>query len=396
MVLRKYEKEIQDETKRKLISEAYRQAIDEQKLDVVSNPDIEEIQFSRGLPLQFAATIETAPEFELPEYKGLPIRREMQSVTDADMERALDLLRERQVSFTKVERPVQSADIAVVNYTGTCEGKPITELAPAAKGLAEQKHFWVEVTPNSFIPGFGDQLIGAKAGDKRTVTVDFPPDFVTPQLAGKKGSYEVEVVEVKEKVMPALDEALAKAYGAESLEKLRAGVRSDLENELKFKQEKTLRTELVRALVGRINFDLPETAVARETRNVVYDLVQENTKRGIPRQAIEQQKEQIFSAATRNAKERLKVQFLLQKIAEKEDIKVSQEEIAQRVHHLAGMYQIPADKFLRDLQKRNGLIEVYDQIMNEKVIDFLQQNAKIEDVPPSSFAAPEAPAVNPS
>ena len=396
MVLRKYEKEIQDETKRKLISEAYRTAVEEQKLDVLGQPDIEEIQFSRGQPLQFAATVETAPEFELPDYKGLPIQRELRSVTEADVERALDLLREQRVSFNKVERPVQSGDIAVVNYTGTCEGKPIIEIAPTAKGLSENKHFWVEATPNSFIPGFADQLIGAKAGDKRTVAVDFPADFVTPQLAGKKGSYEVEVTEVKEKALPALDEALAKAYGAASLEKLQAGVRTDLENELKFKQDKTVRTEVVRALLGRVNFDLPETAVAHETRNVVYDLVQENTKRGVPRQAIEQQKEQIYSAATRNAKERVKVQFLLQKIAEKEDIKVSQEEIAQRVHHLAGMYQIPADKFLRDLQKRNGLIEVYDQIMNEKVINFLQANAKIEDVPPSSAAAPEAPAVNPS
>ena len=396
MVLRKYEKEILDETKRKLISEAYRKAVEEQKLDVLGQPDIEEIQFNRGQPLQFAATIETAPEFELPDYKGLLIQRELRSVTDADVERALNLLREQRVTFNKVERALQSGDIAVVNYTGTCEGKPIIELAPTAKGLSENKHFWVEATPNSFIPGFADQLIGAQAGDKRTVAVDFPADFVTPQLAGKKGIYEVEVTEVKEKVLPALDEALAKSYGAESLEKLQAGVRTDLENELKFKQDKTVRTEVVRALLGRVNFDLPETAVAHETRNVVYDLVQENTKRGVPRQAIEQQKEQIYSAATRNAKERVKVQFLLQKIAEKEDIKVSQEEIAQRVHHLAGMYQIPADKFLRDLQKRNGLIEVYDQIMNEKVINFLQENAKIEDVPPSSPTAPETPAVNPS
>jgi trigger factor len=326
----------------------------------------------------------------------LLIQRELRSVTDADVERALNLLREQRVTFNKVERALQSGDIAVVNYTGTCEGKPIIELAPTAKGLSENKHFWVEATPNSFIPGFADQLIGAQAGDKRTVAVDFPADFVTPQLAGKKGSYEVEVTEVKEKVLPVLDEALAKSYGAESLEKLQAGVRTDLENELKFKQDKTVRTEVVRALLGRVNFDLPETAVAHETRNVVYDLVQENTKRGVPRQAIEQQKEQIYSVATRNAKERVKVQFLLQKIAEKEDIKVSQEEIAQRVHHLAGMYQIPADKFLRDLQKRNGLIEVYDQIMNEKVINFLQENAKIEDVPPSSPTAPETPAVNPS
>ena len=161
--------------------------------------------------------------------------------------------------------------------------------------------------------------------------MDFPADFVTPQLAGKKGTYEVEVVEVKEKVLPPLDEELAKAYGAENLEKLQAGVRRDLENELKFKQEKAMRNELVRALLGRVNFELPETAVAQETRNVVYDLVRENAKRGVPREVIEQQKEQIYSAATHNAKERVKVQFLLQKIAEKEDIKVSQEEIARRV-----------------------------------------------------------------
>ena len=396
MVLRKYEKEIQDETKRKLISESYRTAIEEQKLDVVGQPDIEEIQFNRGQPLQFAATLETAPEFELPEYKGLLVQRELRTVTDADVERALNLLRDQKVTFNKVERPLQNGDIAVVNYTGTCEGKPIIEIAPTAKGLNEQKHFWVEAKPNSFIPGFADQLIGAKAGDKRTVNVDFPPDFVTTQLAGKKGTYEVELVEVKEKVMPALGEELAKAYEAESFEKLQAGVRRDLENELKYKEERTIRNEVVRALLNRVNFELPETAVARETRNVVYDLVQENAKRGVPRETIEQQKEQIYSAATRNAKERVKVQFLLQKIAEKEDIKVAQEEIAQRVHQLAAMYQIPADKFLRDLQKRNGLIEVYDQIANEKVIQFLAQNARIEDVAPSSPAPLDLPATNPS
>ena len=149
----------------------------------------------------------------------------------------------------------------------------------------------------------------------------------------------------------------------------------------------------MRSVLDRVNFELPETAVAHETRNVVYDIVQENTKRGIPRQEIEQQKDRIYTAATAGAKERVKVAFLLQKIAEKEDIKVSQEEIANRITHLAGMYQIPPDQFLRDLKKRNGLIEIYDQIMNEKVIDMMQQNAKIEDVQP---AAEPAPGTNPS
>jgi trigger factor len=200
-------------------------------------------------------------------------------------------------------------------------------------------------------------------------------------LGGKRATYEVEVAEVKQKILPALDDAFAKGYGAENLEGLQAGVRKDLDNELSFKQRNGVRNQLVRSLLNRVTFELPESAVARETRNVVYDIVRENANRGISRQTIEQQKDQIYSAAAQGAKERVKVAFLLQKIAEKEDIKVAQEEIAQRINTLAARYQIPPQKFLQDLQKRNGLIEIYDQIMNEKVVDMLEQNAKIEDVP---------------
>src|SRR5690348_860231 len=206
MVLRRYAKDIEEEAKRKLISEAYKKAVDEQKLDVLGYPDIEEIQFGRGRALQFAATIETAPEFELPEYKAIPVKREARTVTDEDMTRALEVLRQPQTSFETVARPAANGDIVVVSYTGTTEGKPITELAPAAKSLSEQKNFWVEIGANTFIPGFADQLVGAQAKEKRTVTIDFPANFVTPELAGKRGSYEVEIVEVKEKSLPALDD----------------------------------------------------------------------------------------------------------------------------------------------------------------------------------------------
>jgi len=393
MVVRKYGKDIEEEVKRKLISDSYKKAVEDQKLDVLGYPDIEEIQFNRGQPLQFAATVETAPEFELPEYRGLQVQRDVKAVTEEDVNRALDALREPQISFKTVERPVQQGDIAVVNYKGTVDGKPITEIAPTAQGLTEKQGFWIDVPSKTFIPGFAEQLMGSKAGDKKTVNVDFPADFVTPQLAAKKGGYEVEIVEVKEKVLPALDDAFAKSYGAEGMDKLKEGVRRDLENELNYKQNRNIRNQLIRALLGRVNFDLPETAVARETKNVVYDLVQENAKRGVSRETIEKQKDQIYNAASAGAKDRVKVAFLMQKIAEKEDIKVSQQEIAQRINNLAAMYQIPPEKFAKDLQKRNGLIEIYDQIMNEKVLDMLQQHAKIEDASP---AAVPGEAVNPS
>ena len=133
--------------------------------------------------------------------------------------------------------------------------------------------------------------------------------------------------------------------------------------------------------MGRVNFELPETAVAQETRNVVYDIVRENAKRGISRDVIEKEKEHIYSAAAQGAKERVKLSFLVQRIAEKEDIKVAQEEILQRVQTLAAMYQIAPDKFLKDLQKRNGLIEIYDSLAHEKVMEFLENNAQFETVP---------------
>ena len=103
------------------------------------------------------------------------------------MDRAIELLRGQHAKFETVARELKSGDIAVVNYTGTCEGKPITEIAPTAKGLTEQKNFWVETAAGSFIPGFAEQLLGAKAGEKRTVNVDFPAGFVTAEIAGKKG-----------------------------------------------------------------------------------------------------------------------------------------------------------------------------------------------------------------
>ncbi len=387
MVEKRYGSDIQDEVKKKLIPDAYREAIKEQKLDVVGYPDIEEIQFGRGQPLQFAATIETAPEFEMPDYKGLPAIREKTEVSDEDVEKAITLLRERQLNFRTVERELKEGDVVVVNFTGVCEGKPITDIAPTAKGLTEQKNFWINADKNSFIPSFADQLIGAKAFDKKTVTVDFPVDFVTPQLQGKQGVYEVEVVEIKEKILPELNEEFAKAYGAESLEKLREGVRTDLANELKYKQERSVRDQVVKGLLDRVKCELPESAVTHETRNVVYDIVSENQKRGISKELIDQQKNEIYSAANSTAKDRIKALFLFQKIAEKEKINVEQNELMQRIQQLAANYQMPPDKFVKELQKRNGVQEIHNQVQSEKVIDFLVNNAAIKEAPPEKTSS---------
>jgi trigger factor len=383
VVVKTYAKRIEEEAKRELISDNYRKALSDHKLRVVGQPDIEEIQFGRGQPLQFAVTMETAPEFELPEYKGLQVQREVATVTDADLERALGVLREQHATYNEVSRPAQSEDYVVVNYTATSDGKPLTEIAPTARGLTQQTNFWLHIKPGSFIPGFTEQLIGAAPGGRRTVTVDFPADFVAPLLAGRKGVYEVEITQVKERLLPALSDEFAKSFGAENLDKLREGVRKDLQNELNFKQAKSVRNQIVHALLTRINFDLPETMVREETRNVIYDIVRENQDRGVPKEAIDQQKEEIYGVASNSAKDRIKVSFILGRIAEKEGIKVTEQEISRRIIYLAQQHQIKPEKLVSQLKERDGIREIHDQILTSKVLDFLELNARVEEVIPT-------------
>lgn len=386
MVARVFGKRIEDEVRRRLIPEAFRDAVRQHNFRVVGEPDLEETQFGRGQPLQFVATVETAPEFELPEYKGLPVRREVGIVTEADMERALNLLREQQVRFVDVARPVQLGDFVVVNYRASVDGRPLREVAPNAQSLSERHNFWVHAAQDEFLPGFAEQLVGASAGETRTVTVEFPANFVTPELAGRQATFEVEVIQVKERHLPELDDTFAQSYGAPNLEKLREGVRADLQRELEHKQDVSLRNQLVRQLLDRVHFDLPESFVTQETRNVVYDIVRENQRRGVTSEAIEKAKDQIYTVATNSARERVKVGFLLSRIAEKEGITATQQEINLRVVLLAQRYQMKPEKMLRQLEQRDGLAEIAEQIITAKVLDFLAQHARVEEVPAGGAA----------
>lgn len=386
MVAKRYEKEILDEVKQKLINEGFRKALKDNDYTYVGRPDVEEIHFGRGQAMQFTVTTEIAPQFELPEYKGLTAVRDSTRVTQEDIERALRLLADQRTEFKTVSRELKTGDVAVINYSGTCDGKPITETAPTARGLTEKKSFWVTVDATSFIPGFGEQLAGMKAGDKRTVTVDFPADFVVPQLAGKKGVYEVELVEAKEKAAPVMDEAFAKGFGAENLDKLREGIRADLQNELNTKQSRAIRNQVAQALLDKVQIGLPESLVEEETRALVYNIVHDNTQRGTPKEVIDAQTEQIYATAKAGAQQRVKAALIFRRVAEKEGVRVEQVDLLHRLQEMATQYKITADKLYKDMQKSGRLEELAQQILSEKVVDLLVQFARIED----SIAAPQA------
>ena len=380
LILKLHGAGIDQETKKKLFEESYRAVVVQEKLRVVVTLDVEDQQFGRGLPMQYTVTLEVAPEFPLPNYKGLGATRENKTATDADVDRALNILREQQVKYTDVLRPLGAGDIAVVNYSGTSGGKPLTDLAPTARGLTEKQNFWVAMTSDAFIPGFTDPLIGGSAGDKRTVTLTLPTDFVQKELAGLVVDYAVEIVGVKVKELPEVTDDFAKQFSAESVAALMVGVRTDLQKELNFRSKGAVRDQLLKNLLDQVSFELPESIVANEATNLANGIAHENLQRGVSKELIESKKDEIVANAKASAIDRVKAAFVLSRIAEAEKIQVTREELGQRLMFLAEQNNTAPEKFVKWAQDNNRMPEIQQELLTGKVLDFVETAAQVTEV----------------
>src|ERR1700704_1111438 len=189
----KFRKEIQDELTKKLVSKSYHDAIAEKQLRVVSLTNLEEVQFGEDKSMRFRATVVTAPEFELPEYKNIPVQLPETNVSGSEVDVAIERVRDQSADFVDIpERGLEMGDFAVIDFEGSSDGKPISEITPqASKNLHGGKKFWLHLAPDNFLPKFCEQMVGQKPGETRTVTVDFAVDFPVKELAGKQARYDV-------------------------------------------------------------------------------------------------------------------------------------------------------------------------------------------------------------
>ena len=379
IVEKRFAGDIEQEVQRALIPKAYRQALDNQSLRPVGYPDIKDVQFGRGKPLAFTAELETEPEFALPDYKGIAVKRQKVEVTDEDVAKALETLAEQRAELTDVTgRPVAMEDFAVVNFTAVSEGKPLAEIAPEAKAVAERQNLLLLMSAQSFVPGFCEQLVGAAVGDKRQVQVDFPADFQVQPLAGKKATYFVDVVGIKAKKMPPIDDAFAASFGEGlTLEKLKEAVKIDIARERERSAANDEKNQIVEFLLSRTTVDLPPAMLAAETRSAIQNMVQENTARGVTRETLVEKKDEIFQFASKSANDRLKASFILGRIAGQEKIAVTQPELDQRVAFLSHRHNIPYPKLRKQLEERGGIHEIEEEILIGKTLEFLLTNASV-------------------
>src|ERR1700730_15954029 len=340
----KFKKEIQDELQKKLVSKSYHEAIEQKKLRVVSLTNLEDVKFGDDKSLQFRATVVTEPEFDLPEYKNIKVELPDTKVAEADVDAALERLRDQSADFVDVpERGLEMEDFAVIDFEGSIDGKLISEIAPSAsKSLHGSKKFWLRLAPDNFLPKFCEQIIGQKVGETRTITVDLAADFPIPELAGKQASYSVTLREIKQKVLPAFDDAFAaKLVPDKTLADLRHMIEHDIEHEKEHEVERAKEAQIVKYLHEHIQFDLPPALLKNETRRALGELVQRNRERGIPDEMLKGKEKELVEGAGGLAAHRLKTNFILSRIAEQENIQVTREDLEERIRDEALRYNIP-------------------------------------------------------
>jgi trigger factor len=388
MVAKRFAKEIGDEFKQKIVSQAYRDALQQQKLEVLNIVNVEPGEIKTGAPATVTITVDIRPEFALPKYTELPTEVAPVEATDAEIDQIIEGMRAERAEFKVAERAAAKGDYVKLAYEGKVDGKPIVELAPDKQIYGKVPQTWEEVegANEGVIPGLGQQLAGLKPGDKKDLTINFPADFAAvPALAGKQAVYSIEVLEIRERVLPPLDEAFFKTHQAADLETLKVMIRSQLKRQKEARNRGEQRRQVSEAIADRVEFPVPDSLVDQETQNVLRQFIEENMRRGVPQEQFEKDKKELFDGARKAAARRVKTQLILAKIAEAEKLQVTEQDIDQFIYREAMRTQQKPDKLVKVLTTdREQLRAVQQSIIFDKAIDFLVSKATVATVQPKA------------
>ncbi len=382
MVAKRFGKELQEEFKNRVIGKAYRDGLQQAKLEVISLVEVEEGAIQPGLSAAIKLTVDVRPEFKLPDYTGIATEVRPTEPTDAEVDAVIEGLRADRADFQMAARAAAKGDYVRFGYEGTLDGRPLAEMVGDKGIYAKAPQTWEEVegANEGVLPGMGAQLAGLKAGDKKAVGIFFPAGFTAvPTLAGKTASYAIEVQEVRERTLPPLDGKFFKENQADSLDALKQQVRRTLAMRKELENRAAQRRQVTDALIAGVNFPVPDSLVASERDGVLRQFIEENMQRGVPQEKFEENKKELYESATKAAVARVKVQLVLARIAEAEKIKVDEQDINQWLMREARRNGQRPDKLAKDLGKdRDQLRAIQQQILFDKALDFLVARATVK------------------
>lgn len=383
MVQKRYAKDIKEEFRKKVMTKAYQSSIQDSKLEVLNVVDVQEGDIEPDSPATITVTVDIQPEFDLPEYEGLATTIEPSEASDEEVEKVIENMRAERADFKEVEREAAKSDYVKLAYEGTVDGTPILELAPDKQIYGKVPQTWEEVEGENegLIPGLGKQLAGLKAGDKKDVDIEFPAEFSAVEaLAGKKASYAVEVLEVRERVLPEIDEEFLKAHQADDLDGLKDNVRNHIKMQKESRNLSEQRRQVTEALIEKVSFHAPESLVENETQSVLRQFIDQNMRQGVTQEQLESDKEALYANARKAGESRVTSQLILAKIAEKEEVKVEEADMNQFIYQQAMRSGQDPNKFVKELAKdRDQLRSIQQSILLDKTLDLVVSKATVTE-----------------
>jgi trigger factor len=360
--------DVRREVAEHLIPDVYRQALSEARLDPVNEPDLQEVKLEENAPLSFVAVVEVKPAIALGEYKGVEAQHAPRAVSDEEVGATVDQMREQQAEFRAVDRAAATGDLAVVDYTL----RPDDHEPTTASGY----HF--VLGSGAVMPEIDAAAAGMKAGEERPVDLRFPDDHRIESLRGKTGTATLKVSEVKEKILPALDDDFAKSLGEfETLDALRAEVRRQLEARREAEERRELEDKVVGAVLARHEFTVPEAMVMRQIAHQVEHARERLRRQGVDPDGVQWDIPKLVTELRPGAEQSVKRALMLEAIAEKEGIAAGDDEVEAEVDKIARASQRPAPAVRRMMEKSGDLEALRLGLRERKTLDFLIQHANV-------------------
>ncbi len=356
-----------------IIPDAYRKAVKEQDVQPVGRPEVTEVTLNAGEPCVFTVSVVTRPEVVLGEYKGLSVEAPTTEVTTEEVDKQIEALRERHAKMVVVEdAELANGDFAIIDFDGMVDGKPFSG--------GQSKGYPLEVGSGSFIPGFEDQLLGAKAGEEREVKVTFPEEYFVPELAGKEAVFTTKINDIKRKELPELNDDFAKEAGdADTLEEMKAKTLAKLTEAAEKKDEAAFREATVAKAVANATIEVPDIMVEDQVEHMIQDLDMSLKQRGLAMDKYLGYMNMDMAALTERyrpaAAEQVRTELTLEAIVKAEALMVSDEEFSAEIEKMAQAYKMKeADVKKMMADKYHGEM-VKETILRRKAAELIVDSA---------------------
>jgi trigger factor len=370
---RLYKNQVEHEVASKLISDAYPKAIEEQRLEPVGVPAVEKGQLSSHTDFAFSMTLEVSPHIEPRAYLGMEIEKEELRVTEAMVEERLEQIRSAHAKLQTVEedRPLKEGDIAVIKYQGYENGKPLNKIV--------SENFTILLGQNRFNADIERQLVGVKKGEEKSIEVTFPQEFGNPLVAGKTILFEVKVLDIKERVLPDLDDEFARDLGGDfqTLQDLKTKLKEQVTEEESRRIERNLNEQIQQKLIESHEFETPRSLVDLQTRKMMNNLENNLLQQGLNFESVGIVPESMAEKYQVQAEKQVKASLLLRSIAEKESIVVEEPELNEALEKIAKQMGQNTES-IKEIYSDNNMMEnLRGRLLEEKTLKFIVEGAKI-------------------